>query len=154
MAEFLCFGSFKFVPPENALYKGATRIRLQEHPATVLRVLLERAGEVVSREEIRARVWPNGTLVEFDHGINTAVNRLRTALGDRADKPRYIETVARKGYRFVAAIQRSDKPSSEIRSRAAVDCSSRSSREQRFLTIGSSSKSAAGPSEMYTKRSI
>lgn len=113
MQEALHFGPFRLLLAENALYKGKTRIRLQEHPATVLRVLLECPGKVVSREEIRARVWPNGTLVEFDHGINTAVNRLRTALGDRAEKPRYIETVARKGYRFIAEVRPTEDPSSE-----------------------------------------
>ena len=120
MPELLCFGRFTFIVPDNALYKGAARIRLQEHSATVLRVLLEHPGEVVSRDDIRARVWPNGTLVEFDHGINTAVNRLRSALGDRADKPRYIETVARRGYRFIAEVRRSNGQSPEARPKEAT----------------------------------
>ena len=90
----------------------------------MLRVLLEHAGEVVSREEIRGRVWPNGTLLEFDHGINTAVNRLRSALGDRADKPRYIETVARRGYRFIAEVQRSIGETLETQSGEDTGCPS------------------------------
>ena len=107
MADVVQFGAFTAVLPEGDLYKGKTRIRLQQHPTTLLLVLLERAGDIVRREEIRARVWPNGTLVEFDHGINTAMNRLRAALGDSAERPRYIETVARRGYRFITPVRRS-----------------------------------------------
>jgi DNA-binding winged helix-turn-helix (wHTH) protein len=90
VSQVFRFGPFKLYPAAGDLYKGRHRIRLQQHPLTVLLVLLERAGEVVTREEIRTRVWPNGTIVEFDHGINTALNKLRSALADRAGKPRYI----------------------------------------------------------------
>jgi serine/threonine protein kinase len=106
MPEILQFGPFRLVVPEGDLFKGTTRIRLQQHPLTLLLILLERPGDLVTREEIRSRVWPNGTIVEFDHGINAAMHKLRAALSDRAEKPRYIETVARKGYRFLAAVHR------------------------------------------------
>lgn len=106
MSDLLEFGPFKLVLPDGDLYKGRNRIPLQQHPLTLLVLLIERQGDIVTREEIRSRVWPNGTIVEFDHSINTAVNKLRSALSDRAEKPRYIETVARRGYRFLAPVQR------------------------------------------------
>lgn len=95
------FGLFELDTRAGDLRKGGTRIRLQEQPLRILRLLLDRRGEVVLREEIRSALWPNGTVVEFGHGINAAVQRLRDALAESASSPRYIETVARRGYRFV-----------------------------------------------------
>src|SRR5260370_17436979 len=92
------------------LSKEGRRIRLQEEPFQMLRMLLESPGEVVSREEIRKRLWPDDTVVEFDHSINAAVKRLRDTLRDSADKPRYIETLARRRYRFVGRVDASDRP--------------------------------------------
>ena len=79
--------------------------RLQEQPFQILRMLVERSGEVVSREEIQKKLWPNDTVVEFDHSIHTAINKLRQAFGDSADSPKYIETVARRGYRLLASVE-------------------------------------------------
>jgi len=87
------------------LRKHGTRLRLREQPLRLLLLLLEHPGEVVVREEIRLRLWPNETVVEFDHGINTAIRRLRDVLGESAEKPRYIETVARRGYRFLGEVE-------------------------------------------------
>ena len=87
------------------LRNGGTRIRLQEQPLQVLQALLESPGEVVTREELQKRIWPADTFVYFDHGLHAAVNRLRNALNDSADRPRYVETVARRGYRFIGHIQ-------------------------------------------------
>jgi serine/threonine protein kinase/Tol biopolymer transport system component len=87
------------------LRKHGIRIRLHEQPFRILRMLLERPGEVVVREEIRQALWPNNTVVEFDHSINAAIQRLRDALGDSADEPRYVETVPRRGYRFIGAVE-------------------------------------------------
>jgi TolB-like protein len=87
------------------LRKGDARIRLPEQPLQVLLMLLECPGEVVLREEIRTRLWPGSTVVEFDHGINSAVRRLRDALRDSAEKPRYVETIPRRGYRFIAQVK-------------------------------------------------
>jgi Tol biopolymer transport system component/DNA-binding winged helix-turn-helix (wHTH) protein len=84
------------------LRKEGRRIKVQEQPLRVLCLLLERAGEVVTREELRQELWPADTFVDFDHGLNSAVARLREALGDSADGPRFIETIAKRGYRFVA----------------------------------------------------
>ena len=80
-------------------------MRLQDQPFAVLAFLLERAGAVVTREELRAHLWPADTFVDFDHSLNTAVNKLREVLGDSASSPRFIETVARRGYRFIAEVQ-------------------------------------------------
>ncbi len=85
--------------------KHGIRLRLREQPCRILRMLLEHPGEVVLREEIRLRLWPNNTIVEFDHGINAAIQKLRDTLGESADNPRYIETVARRGYRFLGEVE-------------------------------------------------
>jgi cholera toxin transcriptional activator len=87
------------------LRKSGVRLRLQEQPFQMLALLLERAGEVVTREELRQKLWPSDTFVDFDHSLNTAVNKVREALGDSASRPRYIETLARRGYRFIAPVQ-------------------------------------------------
>ena len=84
------------------------RVRLQEQPFQVLAFLVERAGEVVTREELRQKLWPADTFVDFDHSLNTAVNKLREALGDSASSPRYVETLARRGYRFLASVERQE----------------------------------------------
>jgi serine/threonine protein kinase/Tol biopolymer transport system component len=86
-------------------HNGGRAIRLAEQPFLILTVLLERAGQVVTREEIRKRLWPNDTIVEFEHSISAAMNRLRQALGDSAESPRYIETLARRGYRWMVPVE-------------------------------------------------
>ncbi|HEV2716620.1 MAG TPA: winged helix-turn-helix domain-containing protein [Terriglobales bacterium] len=96
------FGIFEVNLAAGELRKSGMRIRLQEQPFQVLAYLLERPGEVVSREELRQKLWPADTFVDFDHSLNTAVNKVREALGDSASSPRYLETVARRGYRFLA----------------------------------------------------
>jgi TolB-like protein/Tfp pilus assembly protein PilF len=99
----LCFGSFVLHLRSRELQNGAKRIRLQDQPFEILLMMLERPGEVVSREELRQRLWPQGTYVDFEHSLNAAVKRLRSALGDDADNPRFVETLPRRGYRFIAA---------------------------------------------------
>jgi cholera toxin transcriptional activator len=99
------FGVFELDLAVGELRKSGTRLRLQEQPFQVLALLLERAGDVVTREELRQKLWPADTFVDFDHSLNTAVNKLREALGDSASSPRYIETLARRGYRFIAPLQ-------------------------------------------------
>ncbi len=94
------FDEFELDVRAAELRRGGQRVKLQEQPFRILAMLLERPGEVVLREEIRRRLWPNGTIVEVGHGINAAVLRLREALGDSAGNPRYVETLARRGYRF------------------------------------------------------
>jgi DNA-binding winged helix-turn-helix (wHTH) protein/tetratricopeptide (TPR) repeat protein len=98
------FGSFEVDFRERKLTKGGIRIRLQEQPFRILALLLERPGQLVTREEIRRQVWPQDLFVEFDAALNTAVGKLRAALNDTADNPRFLETVPRHGYRFVAPV--------------------------------------------------
>src|SRR5215470_8656940 len=100
----LRFGEFELDARAAELRRDGTKIRLQEQPFRVLLMLLERPGEVVLREEIRKKLWPNDTIVEFAPSINAAVQRLREALGDSADEPKYVETVARRGYRFIGQL--------------------------------------------------
>ncbi len=99
------FGVFELDLVSGELRKNGTRIRLQEQPFQVLAMLLEGRGKMVTREELRTKLWPADTFVDFDHSLNTAVNKLREALGDAAANPRFVETVARRGYRFIAPIQ-------------------------------------------------
>jgi DNA-binding winged helix-turn-helix (wHTH) protein len=87
------------------LHKSGFKVRLQEQPRQILAMLIDRPGEVVTREELRRRLWPADTFVDFDHGLNKAINKLREALGDDADKPRYIETLPRRGYRLIAPVE-------------------------------------------------
>jgi TolB-like protein/Tfp pilus assembly protein PilF len=99
------FGGFSLDLRAGELRTGTERIRLQDKPFQMLRLLLEHSGEVVTREELQKTLWPGGTVVEFDHGIATALKKLRQALGDDADHPRYIETLARRGYRWIAGVE-------------------------------------------------
>jgi Tol biopolymer transport system component/DNA-binding winged helix-turn-helix (wHTH) protein len=106
-ANAACFGTFKLDLKAGELHQDGRTIRLQEQPFQVLRMLIEHPGEIVTREEIRGKLWPNDTIVEFDHSINAAIKKLRLALGDSAEKPHYVETVARRGYRFIAPVDES-----------------------------------------------
>lgn len=101
----LRFGVFELDLRSGELHKHGRKIRLQEQPFQILAMLLERPGEVVTREELRHRLWPSDTFVDFDHGLNNAINRLREVLGDSADNARYVETLPRRGYRFVAPVE-------------------------------------------------
>jgi cholera toxin transcriptional activator len=99
------FGVFELDLNGGELRKSGVKLRLQGQPFQVLALLLERAGEVVTREELQQKLWPSDTFVDFDHSLNTAINKVREALGDSASSPRYIETLARRGYRFIAPVQ-------------------------------------------------
>ena len=99
------FGLYEADLSSGELRKNGAKIRLQEQPFQVLVAMLERPGEVVTREELRQRLWASDTFVDFDHSLNTAINKLRDALGDTAANPRFIETLARRGYRFIAPVQ-------------------------------------------------
>jgi DNA-binding winged helix-turn-helix (wHTH) protein len=99
------FGVFELDLNTGELRKGGVKLRLQGQPVQVLTLLLERAGDVVTREELREKLWASDTFVDFDHSLNTAINKVREALGDSASSPRYVETLARRGYRFIAPVQ-------------------------------------------------
>lgn len=100
------FGSFELCVETAELRKNGVRLKLQEQPFHILCALLEHPGELVPREQLRQQLWPEGTFVDFEHGLNTAIKKIRDVLGDDADSPRYIETVPRKGYRFIGAVRR------------------------------------------------
>ncbi|HMC31987.1 MAG TPA: winged helix-turn-helix domain-containing protein [Candidatus Angelobacter sp.] len=107
------FDDFEADVKAAELRRNGTRLKLQMQPFQVLVALLERPGDVVAREELRQRLWPQDTFVDFDHGLNTAMAKLRDVLGDSAAKPKYVETIAKRGYRFlgeVIAIQEQPKP--------------------------------------------
>lgn len=99
------FGVFEVDALTGELRRRGVRVRLKAQPFQLLLLLLEKRGELVTREEICATLWPDGTFVDFEHGVNSAVNRVREALGDSAANPRFVETLARRGYRFVAPIE-------------------------------------------------
>lgn len=99
------FGVFELNFSTGELRKSGARLRLQGQPIQVLTLLLERAGDVVTREELRQKLWASDTFVDFDHSLNTAINKVREALGDSASSPRFVETLARRGYRFIAPVQ-------------------------------------------------
>ena len=105
------FGLFELDVNAATLRKNGVRIKLQDQPLQILSVLLDRPGEIVTREELCRRLWPDGTFVDFDHSLNASVNKLRDALGDTASNPRFIETVPRRGYRFIAPVERPEPPS-------------------------------------------
>lgn len=102
------FGPFEVDTAAGELFKGGIRIRLPRQPFAILIILLRNAGEVVTREQFRDQIWSEGTFVNFEQGLNTAMNKLRTALGDPAEKPRYIETVPGRGYRFIGILEPRD----------------------------------------------
>jgi TolB-like protein/DNA-binding winged helix-turn-helix (wHTH) protein/Flp pilus assembly protein TadD len=104
----LRFGVFELDPRAGELRKHGLRVRLQEQPFQVLAMLLEHPGEVVTREELQKKLWPADTFVDFDHGLNKAINKIREALSDSTDSPRFVETVARRGYRFLAEVKVAD----------------------------------------------
>jgi DNA-binding winged helix-turn-helix (wHTH) protein len=100
------FGVFEADSTTGEFRRQGLRIKLHSQPLQLLFLLLERPGEVLTREEICKTLWPDGTFVDYEHGVNSAVNRIREALGDKASHPRFIETLARRGYRFVAQVER------------------------------------------------
>ncbi len=108
------FGVFELDLSAGELRKNGVKLRLQEQPFQVLAMLLERAGEVVTREELRQKLWPSDTFVDFDHSLNTAVNKVREVIGDSASNPRYVETLARRGYRFIAPVHREVERESQL----------------------------------------
>lgn len=123
MGRLFRFGTFELDVQARELHKCGLKIKLQVKPLQILTLLLEHPGEVVTREQLRQRLWATDTFVDFDHGLNAAVNKLRQALGDSADDPRFIETLPRHGYRFIAplsgpsqeAVAHSEQPSEKVR---------------------------------------
>ena len=107
------FGIFEVDRGSGELRKRGVRIRLQEQPLKTLMLLLDRPGEIVTREQLRRILWPEGTFVDFEHSLNAAVAKLRQALGDSAENPRFVETIPRRGYRFIALVEELSASASE-----------------------------------------
>src|SRR6185369_3290578 len=105
----LRFGAFELDLRAGELHKKGLRVKLQEQPFRVLTLLIQRPGELVTREEFRSQIWPADTFVDFDNSLNTSINKLRETLGDSAESPHFIETLPRRGYRFIAPVSSSGK---------------------------------------------
>ena len=115
------FGEFEADLQAGCLFRGGAKVKLRHQAFTALSMLLERAGEVVTREELQRRLWPGNVFVDFEVGLNTIIVRLREALGDSAEHPRYIETLPKRGYRFLAAAEAATaEPARERRVRLVV----------------------------------
>jgi DNA-binding winged helix-turn-helix (wHTH) protein len=106
------FGVFEVDAATGELRRQGLRVKLNTQPFQVLLMLLDRAGQLLTREEISRELWPDGTFVDYEHGVNSAINRIREALGDTAASPRFLETLARRGYRFIAPVERVDSDGS------------------------------------------
>ena len=132
----ICFGSFELDLQSGELRKEGLRIRLADQPLGVLRLLLENPGKLVSREELQQHLWPAGTFVDFEHSLNAAVKRLREALGDSAENPRFIETLPRHGYRFIAPVDGLARPSAEPASAARSEASPQQKRLRWAVLVG------------------
>src|SRR5512146_2358698 len=119
-SRVLHFGVFEADLQEAELRKGGIRIKLQDQPFQILSILLERPGQTVTREELRQRLWPVDTFVDFDHSLNSSIKKLREALGDDPENPRFIETLHRRGYRFIAPLDGATTPAIEQKRRLPV----------------------------------
>src|ERR1700758_711254 len=140
------FGTFEADLRSGELRKQGKRIKIQEQPFHVLTVLLQHPGEVVTREELRAQLWQSDTFVDFDNGLNTSINKLREALGDSADNPRFIETLPRRGYRFIAAVSSDNGIQRRITDHAPIP-----RRKLVFAVIAAFAISAAGMTGLYLR---
>jgi DNA-binding winged helix-turn-helix (wHTH) protein len=134
------FGVFEVDLQEAELRKSGIRIKLHEQPFQILARLLERQGQTVSREELRHKLWPTDTFVDFDHSLNSSINKLREALGDSSENPRFIETLHRRGYRFIAPVDWAPAAVAEPVRGTAPRCERRAVRER---THGSARADAA-----------
>jgi DNA-binding winged helix-turn-helix (wHTH) protein len=109
-ARFVCFGAFHLDLKKEELFKDGTRIKMQGKVHQALLALLQKPGEILTREELRMQLWPSDTYVNYDANVNTTVNKLRLVLGDSPDQPIYVETIPRKGYSFIAKIEYVEQP--------------------------------------------
>src|SRR5258708_4815406 len=112
--QIVRFGVFEADLNTGELRKNGIKVRLQGQPFQVLAILLERSCDLVTREELRQKVWPEDTFVDFEHALSTAITKIRTALGDDADNPRFVETLPRRGYRFIGPVDKAG-PQASVR---------------------------------------
>jgi DNA-binding winged helix-turn-helix (wHTH) protein len=139
------FGTYELNLRSRELLKSGVRIKVQHQPLKLLETLLEHRGEVVTREEIRSRIWPNETFGDFDQAVNVAIAKLRGVLGDSADSPRFIETLPRHGYRFIADVSIVDIGSHTKRPAATGGDLPRESSRQQPRGVGSVGKQQIRP---------
>src|SRR2546428_10536193 len=109
-ARYICFGAFHLDLKKEELFRDGTRVKLQGKVYQALAALLQRPGEIVTREELRKQLWPSDTHVNYDANVNTTVNKLRQVLGDSPDQPAFVDTIPRKGYSFVGKVRYVDQP--------------------------------------------
>ena len=136
LAGVVRFGVYEVDPRAGELRRNGVKVKLQEQPFQVLSMLLERPGEVISREDLQRRLWPADTFVDFDHSLNAAIKRLRDALRDSADNPRFVETLARRGYRFVAPVAPSVPSNGVALGVAPISAPAREHRLGRWILAG------------------
>ncbi|HXJ12400.1 MAG TPA: winged helix-turn-helix domain-containing protein, partial [Candidatus Limnocylindrales bacterium] len=115
------FGAYEADLLSGELRKSGIRLKIQDRPFQILAILLEQPGIVVTREQLQKRLWPEDTFVDFEHGLNTAINKLRDALSDEADNPRFIETLPKRGYRFIAPVSATSAPRSHVHTVASAN---------------------------------
>src|ERR1700748_1466331 len=127
------FGTYEVSLQRGEVRKGVLRVRVQHQPMKLLEILLERPGEVITREELRSRVWPNESFGDFDQAVNIAIAKLRSALGDSAENPRFIETLPKRGYRFIAEVSR---PQQQNTAPVAVAASPKKQSKELMLAWG------------------
>jgi DNA-binding winged helix-turn-helix (wHTH) protein len=135
--RYLCFGQFQVDLQREELFKEGSRVRIQSKVFQALLALVERPGEIVTREALRARLWPDGTFVNYDANVNTTVNKLRLALGDSPEKPMYVETIPRRGYCFLGTVQCGNEllKTSDVLTIAAADAVGGLAPQQEALSI-------------------
>ncbi len=109
-ARYICFGTYHLDLKKEELFKNGTRVKLQGKVYQALLALLQKPGEIVTREELRLQLWPSDALVNYDANVNTTVNKLRQALGDSADQPVFVDTIPRQGYSFIAKVEYVERP--------------------------------------------
>src|SRR5437667_3027632 len=116
-SRYICFGAFHLDLKKGELLKDSSRVKLQGKVYQALVALLQKPGEIVTREDLRLQLWPSGTHVNYDANVNTTVNKLRQVLGDSADQPAFVDTIPRQGYSFIAKIEYVDRPVAPLTSR-------------------------------------
>src|SRR5260221_10358415 len=119
-SHFRRFDQFELNLRTAEIHKQGKRVKLQDQPCQVLALLTERPGELVTREELQKKLWPNDTFVDFDHGVNIAINKLRDALGDSVEHPRFIETLPRRGYRWLSPVEHAGDISANVQVAVSV----------------------------------